>query len=471
MNDSFVRFFKTKRIFIEAVPEKIRRFFYSDLYLALFAALFFLSWYLAIPLIGIIAISLLGSVQLIISRDALPLVPLLLFAPMIFPIRQIEFSGLFYLGYIPLIVSGVFHIIYYPPRIRRGKLTAPLFFVSVALLISGCTVISLEEFESSFRYMLRLGFEALAIYIVLNCYIEENPFVKPSAFFAKTLLYMGIFITLQVVSYYLIYKLPVAEWGQEKWLVVGWGIDNNAATVMLLCAPMCFYLAGVSLSRLKAFLCSLAGIIIYAGICLSFSRGAILMALVTFPFMFALCLKKSKRKLMVFVPLVIATIVALAVYLGFFSKINEMFKNIFEGGGAGWAGRDILYLEAVECFKKYPLFGAGMPYKGKNFDWTISGFYYFHSTFFEVMGKMGLFGLFAYGWLYAVRFKVAVKNIRYNLFKLMAFFSLLGFELYCMLDTGIFIPFPTFICAVLFCLIGERENSEVKPFSKPLPFI
>lgn len=468
LENAFVR--KT----LSKTPPALIKFFYSDWYLAAFALLAYVSWITNQPVIGMLAISLFGSVLFIITADLTPALPLLCMACCIFATDDIAGYMIYLVVLIPLVAAAVFHVIYYPPQPRKGKMFYPQLAITAALIIAGCDCIGRESYAATIGYVLLLGAAILVLYLLYNAYYRKNPYVKNSTYFAKMMMWFGLLLTAQIASYYIKNRLGIDQWN-KGWIDLGWGIDNNAATLLLLSAPMCFYLAftcgGSKLSSKKAsfsrfgWLYCLIGFVQYAAICFTFSRGGIVFAVVTAPFVIGFTIAKSRNKLDCIIPCALAVIAIGVFYAVFFEKVNEMFVQMFDkildsDDHSGWADRDLLYLEAIECFKNHPIFGAGMGYMGVNYEIKAIGFYWFHSTFFQIIGSMGLVGLIAFGYFYFVRYRIVLKRVRTNSFSLFALLSLLGFELYSMIDTGTFIPIPMMATVMFLNLIIERENDE-----------
>ena len=109
-------------------------------------------------------------------------------------------------------------------------------------------------------------------------------------------------------------------------------------------------------------------------------------------------------------------------------------------------------------FIKHPIVGAGMGYSGVNYDMVVIGFYWFHSTFFQIIASMGIVGLIGYLYFYIVRYKIIIKSARSGIFGVFALLALIGFELYSMIDTGTFIPVPTMMLTMLITLINEKQR-------------
>ena len=83
--------------------------------------------------------------------------------------------------------------------------------------------------------------------------------------------------------------------------------------------------------------------------------------------------------------------------------------------------------------------------------------YWFHSTLFQVIGSLGIVGLAAYIWYYAVRAKLLFKNIK-NTFNLFILAIWIGFEGYCMIDAGTFIPYPNMMLIIVTALLLELQS-------------
>lgn len=242
----------------------------------------------------------------------------------------------------------------------------------------------------------------------------------------------------------------------------GWGIENNAATILSLTAPMCFYLA----SRYRnGGIYALCGVAQYVGIVLTYSRGGILMAAVTGPVCAVCALVKAvdKKRMGIAYAVIIA---AAAVVCGvLFDEIAAAIDSLFDQG-FGVSSRDLLYAEAWRLFAGHPFLGVGLGYVGENFSINTMQFYWFHSTLFQVLANMGVVGLAAYAVYYVARFRIVCAKLRnpFNLFVLVAW---LGFEGYSMMDTGTFVPFPTMALVLVMTAMLEITGSRPQFTGEP----
>lgn len=433
------------------------KFFYSSLYLGLLATAIYLSWILNVPVIGLAVISLFGTLILIFSEDITPTMALIVMACCVFATSDIGGYVIYVLVLIPLIVAIGLHFVIYKRKIVVGKMFFPQLAVSIVLLIAGIGSIAIKNYFSTFFYCVLLGFVILIFYILYSTYYSNDK-INKEKYFAKIMCWFGLLLCAEIIGHYVLHRIPIASWGKE-WIDLGWGIDNNVATLLLITAPFTFYLAT---QEKMTWMYVVLGLLQYAVICLTFSRGGILFAIVTAPFVIGYTVSKSSKK-QVLLPVVLCIGLAILAYLSFFDTINNMVASMFsgfrDGSGEFSASRNLLYKEALEVFVKFPINGAGMGYAGKNFDTNVVGFYWFHSTFFQIIASMGAIGLTGYLYFYIIRYKIIIKSAAKRVFGMFSLLALIGFELYAMIDTGTFIPVPIMLVAMLITLINEKQGS------------
>ena len=88
--------------------------------------------------------------------------------------------------------------------------------------------------------------------------------------------------------------------------------------------------------------------------------------------------------------------------------------------------------------------------------------YWYHSTFFQTIGGMGLIGIIAMSYEYIVRYRIIFKGMKNDMFRIFMFFGLLGYELYSLIDCGTFLPYPFVTLAMVLTGIAEIHNLETK---------
>ena len=446
----------------DKTPAWLTKFFYSDWYLAALATVILASWISKIMLIGLFTVIILATVLLVVMDDIKPLIPLLFYVA--FCISDSTDLSIYYPllpSLIPLVLAIVFHIIVYRPnRFSLGELGISQILISCALLLGGCTCITLARWTGALTYALLLGVGVLFIYLFCTNYIKNKHHGETSDYIAKVFMWMGLILVGEMVTYYIRNRIgtPVSEWSSYDWIDLGWGIDNNVATLLLSSAPMCFYL---STKREHPTFYILIGVIHYLGIVSTYSRGGILFAVVTAPFVLVFSVLKSKNKSESLIILICLLIVALTAYAYLYEKVHTVLSRIFEDGLSS-NSRVMLYKDALREFANHPIFGVGCGYDGPDYENHVEEivFYWFHSTFFQVVGSMGLVGIVAYGANYIMRAKILFRDIAKDTFVLFTALSLAGFELYSLIDTGTFVPLPTMMIVFVLFAILEKHHKE-----------
>lgn len=177
---------------------------------------------------------------------------------------------------------------------------------------------------------------------------------------------------------------------------IGWGIYNEAGIMMLFCIPFIFCLLYNNVNKLvqiaKLF-------VILFGIILTNSRGSYLFGAILLVVVFLYYFIKKKMFKTMFIILFSAIICFITLYCtGIVQKVYEVvFKN-----GLDDSNRFLLFENACLVFTKSGrnvVFGGGMVCQFLKRDiipnkWVDESiFAVYHSTFFETLACMGLFGM------------------------------------------------------------------------------
>ena len=450
--------------------EKLDKFLYSDYYWLTIAAIIFIFWNIGyyarlVEVAGLILIVLLASFVLVVKDDATPTIPIIFMVTAIFPVEVNPASyGLAILGVAPLPFALVYHLIHYRRKFKINKFFYSQLAVSIALIFGGIGTINAEGYKNGIAWVLLLGVAILAIYFIFSNYCKPKREIDLKTYLAKIMFYASMLIMFEVFVFYM--RDPSRIHDMNERVSIGWCIGNNFSTWLVLLMPGTCYLA---VKSKLSWLYTLLFLGEYVAIILSLSRGGILFALIVAPFFIAAMIYfgKAYRKGIV-IPLVVVLVVGIIIIGATWEKtmafcsmvINRSFSP---DGYIKTSGRWELYAEAWNCFKANPIFGAGIGYFGKNYNGGTLGFYFFHSTLFQIIGCMGLVGLGAYIYNYVERFKIICHKDMFNIFILI---GMLGFEGYAMIDTGTFVPMPSMIMVTLIIvvleLINERKEREWK---------
>lgn len=435
----------------------IKKFVYTDYYLLLITVISIIGWATKCAPVGVGILSVVAFLVLIGTDDALPLTANIFGAILVIYTNKIE-EIIYIWPALLLLVPGfiVFFAKNSRHKFRLGKMFMPQAAVSVALLMGGVGVVATADYARSLPNILLLGIGVLAIYVFYNHYLKRDVEHHIPTYFSKVMMYLGIIICAELLIEILRSGVPVSQWHTTYW-DVGWGNRNNISTWLIITAGLTMYL---STKEKFGWIYFIVALIQYVCIVLSFSRGGIIFGAVSgvLALIFAVIKAPNRKRALISVGIIAA--LAIILYLIFMDKINAIIGSLLERG-MGTSGRTDLYLEAWQRFKEHPLFGVGLGYVGNNFDINIMSMYWFHSTLFQVIGSMGLIGLAAYVYFYAVRAKLLFRRIK-NTFNLFVLATWIGFEGYCMIDAGTFVPYPNMMLILVMSLLLEL-NTDCKP--------
>ncbi len=468
----------------------LRRFAYSDFYFAWISLIVFVGWVSKSAVFGFVSIILTAIVLLLTLDDILPLIAcifnavLMIFtsdmsvlAPMwpsfiplgiaiiVFAVRnfnnkfsygklafECDYSG--NMTKMPINKKVLWTLRHYNKAYGLGAMFLPQLLVSIVLLIGGVGVISQESYMSGFPTGLALGFGVLGVYMLCNHYLKRDTKRDTALYFAKMMMYIGIVIVCEMLYHIITRGLRIDQFASD-YFDLGWGNRNNVATYLVMTMPMCFYL---STRYRRGFVTFAIGILQMIFIILSMSRGAILAGSLAFvlSLIFVAIKMKNKRQSFVQIGLSVALIGVLLII--FRDKVADVVQALLDRGLES-TGRELLYDEAIALFKQHPFLGVGLGYSGDNFNINVMSFYWFHSTFFQVIANMGIVGLAIYLISYLTRLKLVFINIKctFNLFVLAMW---IGFEGYSLIDIGTFSPYPNMMLIIISCLMLELPSSR-----------
>lgn len=443
---------------------KLDKFLYSDYYLLTIAAIIFIFWNIGyfVPkaeLAGMILLVLLSAFVLFVKDDATVIIPVIFMCAALFPIEiNPSAYGLWILALIPFPLALIYHVIHYRRKLKVNKYFYSQLAVSIALLFGGIGTIDGAGYKNGIVWALLLGVAILAIYFIFSNYCKPKSEIDLKIYLAKIMFYASMLIMFEVFVFYM--RKPDAIHNMDERVSLGWCIGNNFSTWLVLLMPGTCYLA---VKSKLSWLYTLLFLGEHVAIILSLSRGGILFALIAAPFFIfsMIYFGKAYRKGVV-IPLIAVFIVGIIVIGATWDKTIEFFSMVIHrsftsDGHVETSGRWGLYAEAWNCFKANPIFGAGIGYFGKNYNGGTLGFYFFHSTLFQIIGCMGLVGLGAYIYNYVERFKIIYRKDMFNIFILI---GMLGFEGYAMIDTGTFVPMPSMIMVTLIIVVLELINAR-----------
>lgn len=452
----------TKKDLFLKISKVVTKIFYTEIPMAILSFFIFFSWFFKLEIVAFSLVIIYASISLIFVDDTIPLMPAIILTTFAVAdgVNIVKYINFAYAAII-IVAALLFHMVYYRKKIRFGKMFLPQALVALALILGGLGNISKEYYLGTLALNLLLGIGILLMYFLFYLYRGKNEEQDTSRYFSKMLSWGGIIVAFQVITYILRSGQSITSLSTE-FMDLGWGIDNNAATLLLLTAPLTLFLA-TRKDTLRPSLYVLSASVQYLAIVFTFSRGGIFFGFISFVVASVFLLKKSERKKEVLVTGSILLLIGSLILIFKSSSIADLIRS-FSFQGSGDNGRLALYKEAWQSFLSHPLFGVGLGYQGPNYEIRSISFYFFHSTFFQIIACTGLFGFIAYSYLYFRRYQIVFKNISKTVFAIFALIGMFGFEAYSMIDTGTFVPFPSMMLIMFLTMILE----ESIPSSTPL---
>ncbi|MGI6782097.1 MAG: O-antigen ligase family protein [Acholeplasmataceae bacterium] len=288
-----------------------------------------------------------------------------------------------------LFVAGIIiHAIRFRRKYRPGRLTLGLLLMTLASLIPFIYV----PFTFPIFLLSLVGFFHLVTYTIFDTYAEID-----TKHFIKFLYYLSWLLVIQAWTRYTGYLLKngissfpqgvKTSWGGFS--NFGWGVINDVMIHLLLLIPTHIYYI---IKHPKRFTYWIGVLVVIATFVISGSRGGVMGLVIAMPFYIYILYRygnqEVKKNFIFFVILFIGVAI--------FSV--DIIKHIWNGFVASLdnptTGRTKLWKQAIEVFKKYPIFGGG--WGAETMGWgSDRRVVVYHSTFFHTLAIMGIFGIIA----------------------------------------------------------------------------
>lgn len=442
------------------LPDKwlkiIDRIVYSDAYMLAIAALVVLFWATEAMVAGFVTLLLIMSFLLVVKRDMTPCLPILISVYCVISKGQFpSYFAYMFIILVPVAGSLIFHFVYYrTAEIKGGAFGFAYLFVAASMFMGGIMSNQLNDELKGLAFAAFLGLVPFAVYeLIVNCCngLKKTEFVS---YVSRAFLFLGVLITAQLLIYYIRVWTGKLPEGVEVHL--GWGISNGAATVLLATMPISMYVAVSEKKLWKSVLIALLSIAQFVAVIATVSRGAILVGAAEFVLMMIASVVFNKHRKAYVLAYVAIAVLAIVCCVLMKDRLIAFIERAFNNG-LDDSGRDNLYKEAIDVFKQNKLFGVGFGYIGLNSYLNSHPMYYFHSTVFQTLASLGLFGTAASIVMYYKRVKFAfAKGRAFNIFLIVSCF---GFEGYAMINTFTFLAVPGLLIIAVLTATNERCNS------------
>lgn len=354
---------------------------------------------------------------------------------------------------IPCALTILFHFIVYAKPFKIGPTFFGVVAVAVAVTFGGMGTITAKEYFNpvALYYVFMLGIVMVLAYVLIYSQIDKDE--KTADIFAKILLLMGVLACFCVLSFYFFEFKTIIK---EKELL-SFQSSNNLSTFIMISLPITFGFA----RKNKAFL--IISILFYLCIILTGSRGGLLMGTIELFVCLIWYYITDREHRIVNLGVIAFVIFLLAIFYfkweGFY---EHYFKEDAEGILNGLIRKDEarfkLLKYSIRDFKSNILFGRGLGYSGNTdaYKPVKGALYWYHMWGPQVIGSMGLLGVFAYGYQFLNRFFVTYS--RRGKYTDMLYMSYIGLFLMSQVNPGEFCPIPYELIAVMTFIVIEKTS-------------
>lgn len=324
-----------------------------------------------------------------------------------------------------------------------------LFAMLIAGLLGGITT----GYFGSTGYLLGLlatGAPFVAVLIIANAFSGED--LTRELSIAATA--VCVVLIAQTLTFYLSAD-DVIQSMLKKNLDVGWGISNNVALVLLFLSPFSLSLAQKSdIPFVPTTIFALSS----ATILFTFSRGCIIIMMLTGLAAAVYTVVKAKKRLQVILTFAGTAVISAVAVLAAKDVLAPVIKLLAEKGLTD-NGRYDLWLEAIDDWLNSSLasgagFGYGSPYSGWNY------FKWYHSSPLQALANFGIIGLSAF-LTHIIQRGVYLVRLPHG-FRFYAVISAIGAGAYGLIDVTYFTPYFLFpmiiILAVTYAARSPKDN-------------
>lgn len=440
----------------KALLRSARTFLNSYLFfwLQIFAACLFVAFRMHVA--GVIAFGVLLCVILLVCEDVfattLPFLALSCVATNCYDSYEIFMP---YVAFAAIPVACVIaHFVVYHKPIRIGESFYGIGVVSVAILLGGIGYFSVMEYVYGAYYVLGLSVGMMLVYILMKSQFSVRRSYDIKERFSVIMTLMGVLCTAMIAIGYTRKALGL-EYQIQGWLPFS---HNNISTLLMFAMPFPLYLAG------KRDWWAIFVIVFYGAICFTKSRGGLIFGAVELLVCAVYWIFQSeyRRRRLAYCLIAIG---ALLVCCGAFAW-DVLLDRVFADNQISGDPRYTMIWQAWENFLKNPLVGTGLlesdlEYAGMKKRGALT---WYHMMIPQVVGSMGLVGIFAYGYQIYGRVRLIFK--RKSAWSLVLGISYLGILMMSQVNPGEFCPLPFELLTVLLFIFLEQNAEEKLPLSR-----
>lgn len=409
--------------------------------------------YMTYEVIGQLGIGALVFLFLLLFKDTFLVLELVLLFPFTFSHSMtVDDMPKHLFVVVGLVILGlILHLIIYRQKPNKPKFLIGFIFIAISLALGGL----LYDFDDKVMKMLLLGGMGLAFVLL---YVMLSASTKPTfKELASLISYLALFLILQMVVFYL---MP----GNDKFFLrvkrldIGWANNGNSfSIVMLACFPFTFYL-GCKNKGIKSVLVLALAIIEILSIVVTYSRGALLAAVISYLlFLIVTLFNKNYRGKMLWLAaygFLALSLAIIGIYLYDKSLITSMYENLTAVNLSSINGRVPIYQKMLEELKSQPIFGFGIFHGFGQGGTEEIPYLWGHNTFVHSAYTLGILGFLAMLYHHIEKYLFCFRKRSFE--KVVLLFSFLATDIYGFIDVSYF--FINFMIVLLIILI-MADNS------------
>ena len=466
-----------------SILQRVNALLYRPIYLVFIGGLTMLSNMFSLELPVYTMFILIAAYVCLFARDLLPLLPLFI-CGYISPSRSnnpgINDASVFSLSgsglYLGILLLGVVFCLLY--RIisdpdfggrrfwsKKRELLSGMLILCSTYAISGLGSGQLPELGWRNLFFAFLQFLAIVgLYFLFTGGVRWD--LAPKAYLFWTCTCVGYALLFELLNLYVTAGVIVDGAIYRNNIYTGWGHYNNIGALFAMIIPMPFFLTGKGKYASFAYI---SAILFYIGLIFTCSRGSILFGTLIFisGYILSLCHRQHARRQYGIHFGALATVVLGILFVE--DEFSQLFK-VFGEIGLGSSARLRIYLQGIEQFVNYPVFGGSFfPVDADIFSWSSSDAFVsffpprWHNTFVQLIATGGVVCLVAYVLHRIQTIRLFIKN--YSDEKLFAALSLLALLMTSLLDCHFFNIGPVLLysatLAVVECQLGNNETRTI----------
>ena len=295
----------------------------------------------------------------------------------------------------------------------------------------------------------------LGVYLLISFFLPRNRETREYFFFS--MLAVALMITAQlVVAYATTVKFDGDFSPVKESIVLGWGAWTNIGAYLALLLPAPFYFATTDQKRPALWF--VLGVLVFGGILLSGSRGALLFGALTFLLCLLLMFFKAENKRQTRVCLLVVCLLGALALLLLHEKLFALL-SVYLNQGFSDNGRFALWKTAWESFLQAPVFGAGFYDIPLKVDWVGDVVLFphtCHNTVLQLLSATGIvgLGLYVYHRVQTVRLAWQTRKSAASTYLLL---SILALVLCSFLDEHLFHIYPA-LCYAYALYLAEPDT-------------